>query len=69
MLRFRASAAIAILLIFQASLFGPELIFASSRAHAQDKIIPQSEDPPGTDEEQTSSRRTQGRNPSTPGGG
>jgi hypothetical protein len=53
MLRFRASAAIAILLIFQASLFGPELIFASSRAHAQDKTIPQSEDPPGTDEEQT----------------
>jgi hypothetical protein len=51
MLRFRA--AIAMLLIFLASYFGPQLAFASSRAHAQEKTIPQGEDPPGTDEEQT----------------
>ena len=50
MLRFRA--AIAMLLIFLASYFGPQLAFASSRAHAQEKT-PQGEDPPGTDEEQT----------------
>jgi hypothetical protein len=51
MLRFRA--AIAMLLIFLASSFGPELAFASLRAHAQEKTIPQGEDPPGTEEEQT----------------
>ena len=53
MLRFRARAAIAMLPIFLASYFGPELAFTSSRAHAQEKAIPQGEDPPGTDEEQT----------------
>jgi hypothetical protein len=53
MLRFRAGAATAILLIFLASYFGPEFDFATSRAHAQDKNIPQGKDPPGTDEEQT----------------
>ena len=51
MLRFRA--AIAILPIFLASYFGPELVFTSSRAHAQEKMVPQGEDPPGTDEGQT----------------
>jgi hypothetical protein len=39
-------------LIFLASYFGPELAFASSRARAQDKTIPQGQDPPGTDEQQ-----------------
>jgi hypothetical protein len=53
MLRFRARAAIAMLPIFLASYFGPELAFTSSRAHTQEKAIPQGEDPPGTDEEQT----------------
>ena len=53
MSRFRARAAIAMLPIFLASYFGPELAFTSSRAHAQDKTIPQGEDPPGADEEQT----------------
>lgn len=53
MLRFRARAAIAMLPIFLASCFSPELAFTSSRAHAQEKAIPQGEDPPGTDEEQT----------------
>ena len=52
MLRFRASAAIAMVLIFLASYFGPELAFASSRALAQGKTIPQGQDPPGTDEQQ-----------------
>ena len=54
MLRFRASAAIAMVLIFLASYFGPELAFASasSRARAQDKTIPQGQDPPGIDEQQ-----------------
>lgn len=51
MLRFRT--AIAMLLIFLASNFGPQLAFVSSRAHAQEKTIPRGEDPPGTDEEQT----------------
>jgi hypothetical protein len=41
-------------LIFSASYFGPDLVFASSRAHAQDnveKTIPQGEDPPGTEQQ------------------
>jgi hypothetical protein len=53
MLRFRARAAIAMLPIFLASYFGPELASTCPRAHAQEKTIPQGEDPPGTDEEQT----------------
>ena len=52
MLRFRASAATAMALVCLASYFGPELAFASSRAHAQDNAIPQGQDPPGTDEQQ-----------------
>ena len=51
MLRFRPSAAIAMVLIFLASYFAPELAFASSRARAQE-TIPQGQDTPGTDEQQ-----------------
>ena len=53
MIRFRATTAIAMLPIFLASYFGPELASTCPRAHAQEKTIPQGEDPPGTDEEQT----------------
>ena len=52
MLRFRASAAIATLLLCLASYFCPDLAFASSRAYAQDDTVPQGQDPPGTDEQQ-----------------
>ena len=45
MLRCRASAAIAMVLIFLTSYFGPELAFAASRARAQE-TIPQGQSPP-----------------------
>lgn len=48
MRRFSASAAIAMVLLCLASYSGP----VSSPAYAQDKTVPQGEDPPGTDEQQ-----------------
>jgi hypothetical protein len=52
MLRFRPSA-VAMLLMFLTPYYGSELTFASSRAHAQGTTVPQGNDPPGPDEEQS----------------
>src|SRR5262249_3452122 len=49
MFRFHAGAAIGMALIFIASYFGPDLVFASSRAHAQDNV--EKTDPPGTEQQ------------------
>ena len=52
MFRFHAGAAIGMALIFIASYFGPDLVFASSRPQGTvEKTVPQGEDPPGTEQQ------------------